>query len=397
MRFSCPRCETWQTPQPILVEEGGGETSCRQCGALLALHPKPGDDAGWTVQELEDAPVVLGGEDPLRAFLEGADDLPQNRRADHLTGGRAQLLSLTVAWSPRLWLPCAGLLAVGLGLGVGLIMVGHRVDRSLALLFVAPALGLVAWSLVLAASAVANLLQVRLKGTAVGMGRSLRMILEHGNGAVGSALRYVVLGVFGSLVLGLLTLLGALPGLSGPTGVAITGLLLWLQVLAAAGAISTLLVMLLALLLHPGLAATGAQDPGRVFRFVWHLLRRQAPEVVSRAALPLGATLLLGLGGHQLLRSAFELVFSLNHKILGARFNDLLAASPVRFLLGAPELLDPGTVLSTGGAFVALSIVLLLALLLGFIASFAGVSGLLLCHGLNLPDQLDRSGPERKL
>jgi len=392
MRFSCPRCETWQNPQPILEEEGGGETSCRQCGALLALRPAPGDEPEWTVQELEEAPVALAGEDPLQAFLDVAGELPPTRRADRLTGGRAQLLALTVAWSPRLWLPCAGLMAVGLLLGVGLIMVGHRVERSLALLFVAPALGLVAWSLVVAASSVANLLQVRLKGTAVGMGRSLRMILEHGNGAIGSALRFVVLGVFGSLLLGLLTLLGALPGLSGPTGVAITGLLLGLQVLAAAGAISTLLIMLLALLLHPGLAATGAREPGRVFRFVWQLLRRRTSEVVTRAALPLGATLLLGLLGHQLLRAAFELVFSLNHKILGDRFNDLLAASPVRFLLGAPELLDPGTVLSTGGAFVALSVVGLVALLLGFIASFAGVSGLLLCHGLDLPNQLDRPG-----
>ncbi len=391
MRFSCPRCETWQTPQPILEEEGGGETSCRQCGALLALHPTPGDDPNWTVEELEDAPITLGGEDPIQAYLEGASNLSPSLRADRLTGGRAQLLALTVAWSPRLWLPCAAMLAVGLALSVGLIMVGHRVERSLALLFVAPALGLVAWSLVVAASAVANLLQVRLKGKAVGMGRSLRMILEHGNGAIGSALRFVVLGVLGSLLLGLLTLLGALPGLSGPTGVAITGLLLWLQVLAAAGAIATLLVMILALLLHPGLAAAGARDPGRVFRFVLQLLRRQAPEVVTRAALPLGATLLLGLAGHQLLRGAFELVFSLNQQILGARFNDLLAASPVRFLLGAPELLDPGTVLSAGGAFVALSVILLLALLLGFIASFTGVSGLLLCHGLDLPAQLDRS------
>lgn len=391
MRFSCPRCETWQTPQPILEEEGGGETSCHQCGALLALRPSGEDDAGWTVDELEDAPVVLGGEDPLRAFMDAAGSLPPTRQADRLTGGRAQLLALTVAWSPRLWLPCAGMLAMGLALGVGLIMVGHRVERSLALLFVAPALGLVAWFLVVAASAVANLLQVRLKGTAVGMGRSLRMILEHGNGAIGSALRYVVLGVLGSLLLGLVTLLGALPGLGGPTGVAITGLLLWLQVLAAVGAISTLLIMLLALLLHPGLAATGARDPGRVFRFVWQLLRRQTPEVVTRAALPLGSTVLLGLLGHQLLRGAFGLVFSLNHKILGARFADLLAASPVRFLLGAPELLDPGTVLSAGGAFVALSVVLLLALLLGFIASFAGVSGLLLCHGLDLPGRLDRA------
>jgi len=357
----------------------------------LALHPTPGDDPNWTVEELEDAPVTLGGEDPIQAYLEGASNLSPSLRADRLTGGRAQLLALTVAWSPRLWLPCAAMLAVGLALSVGLIMVGHRVERSLALLFVAPALGLVAWSLVVAASAVANLLQVRLKGKAVGMGRSLRMILEHGNGAIGSALRFVVLGVLGSLLLGLLTLLGALPGLSGPTGVAITGLLLWLQVLAAAGAIATLLVMILALLLHPGLAAAGARDPGRVFRFVWQLLRRQAPEVVTRAALPLGATLLLGLAGHQLLRGAFELVFSLNQKILGARFNDLLAASPVRFLLGAPELLDPGTVLSAGGAFVALSVILLLALLLGFIASFTGVSGLLLCHGLDLPAQLDRS------
>jgi len=392
MRFSCPRCETWQTPQPILEEEGGGETSCQQCGVLLALRPTTEGDPGWHVEELEDAPVLLGGEDPLRAFMDAAARLPPTRQADRLTGGRAQLLALTVAWSPRLWLPCAALLAVGLTLGVALIMVGHRVERSLALLFVAPALGLVAWFLVIAASAVANLLAVRLKGTAVGMGRSLRMLLEHGNGAIGSALRYVVLGVLGALLLGLLTLLGALPGLNGPTGVAITGLLLWLQVLAAAGAISALLVMLLALLLHPGLAAAGAQDPGRVFLFVWQLLRRQTPEVVTRAALPLGSTVLLGLLGHQLLRGAFGLVFSLNHKILGARFGDLLAASPVRFLLGAPELLDPGTVLSAGGAFVALSVILLLALLLGFIASFAGVSGLLLCHGLDLPTRLDRTG-----
>jgi hypothetical protein len=392
MRFCCPRCETWQPPQAILEEEGGGETSCRQCGALLALRPAPEGDPGWAVEELEDTHVVLGGEDPLRAYLDAAGELPPTRRADRLTGSRAQLMALTVAWSPRLWLPCAGLLAVGLALGVGLIMVGHRVERSLALLLLAPALGLVAWFLVVAASAVANLLQVRLKGTAVGMGRSLRMILEHGNGAIGSALRYVVLGVLGSLLLGLTTLVGALPGLSGPRGVAITGLLLWLQVLAAAGAIFTLLIMVLALLLHPGLAAAGARDPGRVFRFVWQLLRRQTPEVVTRAALPLGATVLLGLLGYQLLRGAFGLVFSLNHQILGARFSDLLAASPVRFLLGAPELLDPDAVLSAGGAFVALSVVLLLALLLGFIASFAGVSGLLLCHGLDLPARLDRSG-----
>lgn len=392
MRFCCPRCETWQAPQAFLEEEGGGETSCHECGALLALRPASGDDPGWAVEELEDAPVSLGGEDPLRSFLEGADALESGRRADRLTGGRAQLLALTVAWSPRLWLPCAGLLALGLSLGVGLIMVGYRVERSWALLLLAPALGLVAWFLVVAASAVANLLQVRLKGTSVGMGRSLRMILEHGNGAIGSALRYVVLGVVGSLLLGLLTLLGALPGLSGPSGLVITGLLLWLQVLAAAGALSTLIIMLGALLLHPGLAAAGARDPGRVFRFVWGLLRRRAPEVVSRAALPLGATVLLGLLGHQLLRGAFALVFSLNQQILGARFRDLLAASPVRFLLGAPELLDPGTVLSAGGAFVALSVILLLALLLGFIASFAGVSGLLLCHGLDLPARLDREG-----
>jgi len=392
MRFSCPRCETWQAPQPILEEEGGGETSCQQCGALLALRPAPDGESGWAVEELEDAPIVLGGEDPLRDYLTAASDLPPSRRADRLTGTRAQLLALTVASSPRLWLPCAGLLAMGLTLGVGLIMVGHRVEQSLALLFVAPAIGLVAWFLVLAASAVANLLQVRLKGTAVGMGRSLRMILEHGNGAIGSALRCVVMGVMGSLLLGLVTLLGALPGLSGPTGVAITGLVLWLQVLAAVGAISALLVMVLALLLHPGLAAAGARDPGRVFRFVWQILRRQTAEVVTRAALPLGSTVVLGLLGHQLLRAAFGLVFSLNHKILGARFGDLLAASPVRFFLGAPELLDPGTVLSAGGAFVALSVVLVLAGLLGFIASFAGVSGLLLCHGLDLPARLDRAG-----
>ncbi len=392
MRFCCPRCETWQSVQTALQEEGGGETSCRQCGVLLALHPTSGTEPGWEVEELEDAPVVLDNEDPLQSYLDAAGALPPTRRADRLTGSRAQLLALTVAWSPRLWLPCAALLAVGLALGVLLIMVGHRVERSLALLFVAPALGLVAWFLVVASSAVANLLQVRLKGTAVGMGRSFRMILEHGNGAIGSAARFVVLGVLASLLLGLLALLGALPGLGGPTGIAVTGLLLWLQVVAAAGAIAVLLLMLLALLLHPGLAAAGARDPGRVFHFVWQLLRHKAPEVVSRAALSLGSTVLLGLLGHQLLRGAFGLVFSLNRKILGPRFGDLLAASPVRFLLGAPELLDPGTVLSAGGAFVALSVILLLALLLGFIASFAGVSGLLLCHGLDLPARLDREG-----
>jgi hypothetical protein len=357
---------------------------------LLSVRPSGEGDGDWSVQELHEAPVTLSGVDPLREFLEAASELTPGRAAERLTGSRAQLLALTIAWSPRLWFPCAGLLALGLCLGVVLLMVGHRVERSLALLLLAPALGVVAWFLVVAASAVANLLQIRLNGTAMGMGRSLRMILEHGNGAIGSALRYVVLGVVGALLFGLVTLLGALPGLAGPEGLAVTGLLLWLQVLAAVAAIGTLGVMILALLLHPGLAAAGARDPGRVFRFVGQLLRRRAPEVVTRAALPLGGILLLGVLGHQLLRAAFQVVFSLNHQILGAHFADLLAASPVRFLLGAPELLDPGTALSTGGAFVALSVVLLLALLLGFLASFAGVSGLLLCRGLDLPARLDR-------
>ncbi|MFH2005665.1 MAG: hypothetical protein ABI333_03650 [bacterium] len=370
------------------LESGSGECSCGQCGILLHLDrlEDPDGQERWDATLLETADVTLPS-DPLRSFLNAADRDPVDR-SERLSGGRAQLLALTLAWSPKLWLPSASLVAGSLALAVLLVMVGQRVDRSLALLLLAPALGVVAWTMVIAAAAVANLLQVRLKGTAVAMSRSLRMILEHGNGAIGSALRYVVLGVTLTLLLGLLALLGAFPGLTGPGGLAATGILLLFQIVAAAAALGVLVAMCVALLLHPGLAAGGAEHAGEVFRFVWGLLRRQTPEVITRAAIPLGATAVLGLLGFQLLRGAFFIVFTLNQKVLGARFADLLAASPLRFLFGAPELLDPGTAMSIGGVLVALSIVLSVALLLGFLASFMGVSGLLLSRGLDLPARL---------
>ena len=387
MRFCCPRCSTWQEPQ-VTLESGTGECSCRQCGILLRLDrtEEPGAPQLWDATIVETAEVALAAEDPLRSFLNAAERTVD--RSDRLSGGRAQLLAVTLAWSPRLWLPSASLVAGSLALAVLLVMVGQRVDRSVALLLLAPALGAVAWTMVIAAAAVANLLHVRLEGTAVGMSRSLRMILEHGNGAIGSALRYVVLGVVLTLLLGLLALLGGFPGLAGSGGLALTGFLLLFQIVAAAAALGVLVAMCIALLLHPGLAAAGADHAGEVFRFVWELLRRRTPEVVTRVAIPLGATAILGVLGYQLLRGALFVVFTLNQKVLGPRFADLLAASPLRFLFGAPELLDPGTAMSIGGVLVALSMVFAVALLLGFLASFMGVSGLLLSRGLDLPSRL---------
>ena len=91
---------------------------------------------------------------------------------------------------------------------------------------------------------------------------------------------------------------------------------------------------------------------------------------------------------------AFALVFRLNQRVLGPVFGELLAASPIRFLFGAPELLDPGTAVSTAGILVAVSLILCFALLLGFLASFAGISGLLLGYGLDLTRRFKAGGEE---
>lgn len=343
---------------------------------------------------VEESIAALPATDTIRALVDEANRNPE-RRAELLCGLRAQLAAFSQAWSPRLILPCSLIMALGLALAVALLTVGYRVERSLALFLLAPGLGLTAWFLVLGASAVATALHVRLgRGTVVGVGRGLRMILEHGNGATGSALRFVVIGVVLATALLMLALLGAFPGLIGPAGLAVTGFLLWVQMLAAVAAVATLAGLAVALLLHPALAAAGASAPGQVFRFVFRLLRRRAPEVISRVALPLGTTLLLGFLGYRLLGSAFALVFQLNQRVLGPVFGELLAASPIRFLFGAPELLDPTTAVSVAGTLVAVSLILCFALLLGFLASFAGISGLLLGYGLDLTRRFKAGGEE---
>jgi hypothetical protein len=328
-------------------------------------------------------------------------------------------VALTACSSLRLWLPSALLVAAGLGAGIGLVVVGQRIEGSLALVLAPFALGLVAWAVVVSASAVANLLHVRLGGTAVnsavnsevdaadevsavnavnskvgrkvGMGRSLRMMLEHGNGAAGSALRFVVLGAFGATGCALVALLGAVPGLAGPSGLVVTGALLWLQLLAVGAAIGLLMLMFLALMLHPGLAVAGAVPAGRMFRFVLGLLRRESRALVRRAVPALSASAALLLAGYLLLRLALLAVVALNAQVLGPRYADLLAASPLRVLFGMPELLDPNALLDVGGLFMALSLILCASLVLGFVASFLGVSGYLLAHGLDLRSRLSGS------
>jgi hypothetical protein len=388
MRFCCPSCETWQQPRLELSEEGG-ECSCRLCGTLLLVQRSSlPEGPEWIAEIVEQSAVPVPAEDPVQRFLADREDGDAHRRAERFSGVSAQLLALTTAWSPRLWLPAAAVVGLGFVAGGALLTVGHRVERSFTLLLLPVALGVVAWSMVLAASAVANLLHVRLQGAAIGMGRSLRMILEHGNGATRSALRYVALGVVAALGLGLLCLTGALPGLAGPSGLVITGLLMWLQILAAAAAIGVLAILGMALLIHPGLAAAGAQRPDLVFRFVLGLLRRETPEMVRRTVLPLGATVLLLVSGWFVLRWALRIVFAINEQVLGPKFAELVAASPIRVIVGAPELLDPGFALDLGGIFVALSLLLCLAILHGFVASFMGISGYLLSRGLHLPERL---------
>ena len=61
-------------------------------------------------------------------------------------------------------------------------------------------------------------------------------------------------------------------------------------------------------------------------------------------------------------------------------------------LFGTPELLDPGVALGLGGILVAVSLILTLSIILGFIACFMGISGLLACYGLDLPNRLDSKG-----
>lgn len=396
MRFSCPRCQTWQSPQ-IEEDDDVVECTCGQCGTLLRAT-RLVDGAGtprWEATALEDpaAPAVAAGSDALGAFVAEARSEPRRRRAERLTSGQAQLLALSVAAAPRLWLPAAVVIAAGLATGVLMVMVGQRVERSLALLLLAPALGVVAWCLVLSASAVANQQHTRLQGGAdVGLGRSFRMILEHGSGAVASALRFVVFGVVLAVLLGVVALAGAFPGLAGPRGLAATGLLLSVQVVASAAAILGLAAMAVALLLHPGLAATGARSAPQTFQFVLAELRHRRGEVAARTAYPLGYAILLGVVGYQLLRAAFSIAFTLNQKVLGPAYADLLAASPVRFLLGAPELLDPDAALSLGGLAVALSLVVCVALLLGYLAAYLGVSGLLVAYGLELPERFKKAG-----
>ncbi len=388
MRFQCPSCQTWQADSTE-PEHPREERACHQCGALIRLtrqeHP---DGARWVAEVQPTAAVRLTAEDPLRRLMDQADAGEAAARQQDLTGLRAQLISLTTCSAARLWLPAAAIVGLGLASAVGLVVVGQRIERALALLLTPLALGLVAWSMVIAASAVANVLHLRLTGNAVGMGRSLRIMLEHGNGAAGSALRFVVLGSVSATLCALLALLGAVPGLSGPGGLAVTGGLLWLQVLAALAAFGLLGLMVLALLLHPGLATAGPVPAPRMFRFVVDLLRRDGRRLVRRAAVPLSSSTALLLAGFYLLRLALLAVVSLNARILGPGYADLVSASPLRVLFGAPELLDPGTALGVGGFLMAASLTACAALVLGGVASYLGVSGYLLSRALDLRAKL---------
>lgn len=378
------------------MADEGAECTCQRCGALLAIVLGTGEEGAeeadgprWEASLLPEAAVPLLGEDPLLGLIDEAERQPTAARAEELTGVRAQLLALTHAGALRLWLPAAAVVALGLVLGVGLLVVGQRVERALALVFAPLAIGLVAWSMVLAASAVARLMHLRVEGgQAVGMGRSLRMILEHGNGALGSAFRFVAMGVAGSTLCGLVALFGAFPGLEGPGGLAVTGALFLLQVLAVGASIGVLGLMVLGLLVHPGLAAASAVPPGRVFRFVLGLLLRESRDIIRRAVLPLGTAVAALLVGWWLLRVALLTVVTLNERILGPGYMDLIGASPVRVLFGAPELLDPSLALSAGGLAMALSLTLAAAVVLGYVASFLGISGYLFARGLGLPARL---------
>jgi hypothetical protein len=388
MRIQCPNCATWQ---PAEVEPGAAEAerSCSRCGELLRLTRQDSEQGPqWVAAVRPSAAVALDSEATLRELLQGADEAEPAARAEQLTGVRAQLVALTACSALRLWLPAALLVALGLALGIALVVVGQRIEGSLALLLAPLAVGLVAWTMVLAASAVAHLLHVRLQGTAVGMARSLRMMLEHGNGAAGSSLRFVILGACGATACALVALLGAVPGLAGPAGLAVTSALLWLQLLAVGAALGLLLLMVLALLLHPGLAVAGPLPAGRMFRFVLGLLRRDSRALVRQAAPALVASAGLLVVGYAVLRVALLAVAALNARVLGPRYADLLAASPLRVLFGTPELLDPGRLLGLGGLLMALSLTLCAALVLGFVASFLGVSGYLLARGLDLRSRL---------
>ena len=388
MRFRCPMCATWQSlPEDRCAD--GAEHTCPQCGALLVLAAEPSTDGShWQASPREERQATSPGEDPLLALLEAADGGESSGRAEELTGLRAQLVAMTFAASVRLWLPAAALVALGLLLGVGMLVVGQRVERALALLLAPFALGLLAFSMVLAASAVAKGVHLTRSGHAVGIGRSLRMIAEHGNGALGSALRFVSLGALGATMCGLLALLGAFPGLGGGGGLALTGALLIFQLLAVGAALWILGLMAVALLIHPGLAATGSAPAGKIFRFVLTLLSREARDLFRRAALPLGTAVAMILAGAWLLRAALGAAISLNTRILGAPFNDLISSSPIRVIYGMPELLDPPLALTVGGLAMAVSLALAASLVLGYVASFLGVSGYLLARGMGLPDRL---------
>jgi len=197
-------------------------------------------------------------------------------------------------------------------------------------------------------------------------------------------------GVLGATLPGVLALFGTFPGLGGTGGLALTGALFWLQLLAVGASMGVLCLMVLGLLMHPGIAAASALPAGEVFRFVLRLLFRDSRDIIRRSTLPLGASLATLLAGWWLLRTAMDAVVALNVRIIGPGYTDLLSASPIRVFFGLPELLDPSTALSAGGLAMALSLTMAAALVLGYVATFLGISGYLLSCGLSLPNRITK-------
>ena len=347
---TCPVCGQTAFDGP---PERETERTCRHCGTLLQVSPDKSGE-GWIVVPVEQ-PEPEGS-----AFtaLPAAEKLHDLGDWWHRSG-----VVLTMAWqglraAPSLFWPALGAF---LSTAAGVYM-AEGIDHPIGLvgLVIGPGLGI--WLVTMSASALALALFRRLQNRAksISFGRALRMLLEHKKALSHRVMVWIAVGTAATAGSVLLVSLITAAALFLPGTKILLGLLLGLEVLAAASLAPIGVVTAAGLAIQPVRACRGGHRPLRD-DLLWWKKAGEARTWMGTGVLLAALAAALGLA---LALLALDGTLQLNTLVIPSDMRQVLSASVLAPLLGIDRAVEPPLGLQLAGAAASAGILAALALFL---------------------------------